>query len=298
MRRPDPSVLLAFACVVLIGGSNFVAVRFSNRELAPFWGAGLRFALAAALLLLFARWRGIPLPRRDALGGVIAFGIVNFGVFYALAYWGLLTAPAAVGATLVAVTPLLTYLLATALGMERFRWAGVAGAVISLAGVAVVFADQLRFDVPLSSLLALFLAALSIAVATILLKRVPRTHPIGTNAVAMIPGALLLLALSALARETPVLPRQPEVALAFLYLVTVGAIGLFAGVVYVVQRWTASASAYVTVLFPIVAAALGVVLADEPVSVLFLLGVLLVMVGTYIGAIAQPGAPAAERAAA
>jgi hypothetical protein len=29
-----------------------VAIRFSNRELAPLWGAGLRFSLAAALLLV------------------------------------------------------------------------------------------------------------------------------------------------------------------------------------------------------------------------------------------------------
>ena len=28
---------------VVVGGSNFVAVRFSNRELDPLWGAGLRF---------------------------------------------------------------------------------------------------------------------------------------------------------------------------------------------------------------------------------------------------------------
>lgn len=39
------TVWLVFATVVLVGGGNFVAVRFSNRELAPFWGAGLRFAL-------------------------------------------------------------------------------------------------------------------------------------------------------------------------------------------------------------------------------------------------------------
>ena len=68
MRRPAGPVLAAFVLVVLIGGSNFVAVRFSNRELPPFWGAGLRFAIAGALLLLFARWRRIPLPRGRGSG--------------------------------------------------------------------------------------------------------------------------------------------------------------------------------------------------------------------------------------
>ena len=52
---PDRLALAAFAGAVAIGGSNFVAIRFSNRELDPLWGAGLRFALAAVVFgLLFA----------------------------------------------------------------------------------------------------------------------------------------------------------------------------------------------------------------------------------------------------
>ena len=54
---------LAFFFVVLFGGSNAVAVRFSNLELPPFWGATLRFG-AATLLFWAAVWlKRIPLPR-------------------------------------------------------------------------------------------------------------------------------------------------------------------------------------------------------------------------------------------
>src|SRR5207237_9168068 len=98
MNRPSTAVLSVFVAVVLIGGSNFVAVRFSNRELPPFWGAGLRFAIAGTLLVVFAWWRHIPLPLGRALPGVVIFGVLNFGVTYALAYWGLLEAPPAMAA--------------------------------------------------------------------------------------------------------------------------------------------------------------------------------------------------------
>lgn len=302
MPRPSAFVLLVFAAVVLIGGSNFVAVRFSNRELPPFWGSGLRFALAGALLLVFAMWRRIPLPLGPALPGVAIFGLLNFGVTYALVYWGLLSATSAMAATLVALVPLMTFFLATGLGMEPFRWSGLAGGVIAVAGVVVVFADQLRADVPLAALIALLAGAAAIAVSTVLLKRLPRTHPIGTNAVAMIPGAALLLVLSALAGERPMLPTRPEVWLAFVYLITIGAIGLFSGVVYVVMRWTASASAYMTVLFPVVTVALGAALVGEIVSLQFVAGALLVMAGTYVGALSPtgriPGPVASPRGAA
>jgi drug/metabolite transporter (DMT)-like permease len=298
VQRPSKAVLAAFVAVVLLGGTNFVAVRFSNRELPPFWGAGLRFVIAGVLLVAFALWRRIPLPLGSAFGGVALLGVLNFGIAYALAYWGLLEAPSAMAATFVALVPLMTFFIATALGMERFRWSGVTGGAVAVAGVALVFVDQLRATVPLSALTALFLQAVVVAVSTVLLKRLPRTDPIGTNAVAMLCGAGFLLLIALVARETPVLPSRPEVWAVFVYLVTFGGIGLFIGIVFIVLRWTASASAYVTVLFPVVAVAVGAILAGELVSVQFVAGAVLVMIGTYVGAFTGVSArpiPQAER---
>ncbi|HEY6102605.1 MAG TPA: hypothetical protein VI007_05190 [bacterium] len=45
--RTNRWIPAAFLAVVIIGGSNFVAVRFSNRELPPFWGASIRFFASA-----------------------------------------------------------------------------------------------------------------------------------------------------------------------------------------------------------------------------------------------------------
>jgi drug/metabolite transporter (DMT)-like permease len=59
----DRATFAAFAGIVVLGGFNAVAVRFSNRELEPFWGATLRFALAAVVLFGVVVWRRVPLPR-------------------------------------------------------------------------------------------------------------------------------------------------------------------------------------------------------------------------------------------
>src|SRR5712692_4417924 len=105
--RTDRSTLLAFGVSVLLGGMNFVAVRFSNRELPPFEGAALRFGIAALLFFGYA------------LAGAIAFGLLAFGGAYAFGYWGLVTAPAAVGSLAFALVPLITLLLAALHGLER-----------------------------------------------------------------------------------------------------------------------------------------------------------------------------------
>jgi drug/metabolite transporter (DMT)-like permease len=57
---------------------------------------------------------------------------------------------------------------------------------------------------------------------------------------------------------------------------------------YVLARWTASASSYQLVLMPIVTVVCAAWLAGEAVTPSLVLGGLLVLVGVYVGAIAQP----------
>ena len=286
-------MLLVFVLCVLVGGSNFVGVRFSNRELPPFFGAGIRFVGAALLLFVLSRAMRLSLPRGRALGAALADGAVNFGVTYALLYWALQTAPAALAATFVALAPLLTFVGSVALGDERFRWGGIGGGAIALAGVAVIFVDQLH-AVPAAVIAALLLQAVGVAGGTIWAKRLPRAHPVSTNAVAMVPGAALLLAFAAIARESTALPVRVETWIALGYLVVSSAI-LFVGLFYVIRRWTASAASYGTVLFPVVALAVGAALAGEGVSGSFIAGTALVIVGVYIGVLAPGAAPAPLR---
>jgi drug/metabolite transporter (DMT)-like permease len=65
-------------------------------------------------------------------------------------------------------------------------------------------------------------------------------------------------------------------------------VGLFLCVLIVVQRWTASRTAYIFVLMPVVAVALGALVADEPITLTTLLGGAIVGAGVYLGALAAP----------
>ncbi|HEX9269496.1 MAG TPA: EamA family transporter [Candidatus Limnocylindria bacterium] len=283
---------MAFALVVIIGGSNFVAVRFSNQGLAPYWGATLRFFLAAILFFAIAALRHRALPRGAALVGAIVYGSLNFGVSYALAYQALVDAPAALASVVVALVPLITLLLAAATGLERLQARGVGGALVSTAGVAIVFGDQLSLAVPARAMLLLLGFAAAIAASTVAAKRFPRSDPIATNAAGLVPGVALLFVLSLLAGEDRSLPTLPQAQLALAWLVTVGTVGLFAGVLFVLGRWTASASSYATVLFPLVTTALGAILARELVGPQFLIGTLLVIAGVYVGTTRPAAKPA------
>ena len=177
---------VALACFVagaLLAGGNGVSIRFSNRELPPLWGAGLRFSLAAGLLLVVMAVLRLPFPRGRALTGALLYGALNFGAAFALAYYALVRLHAGLGQTLLALVPLATLLLAVAQGQERLRAAAVIGTLLALAGVAVISQGPLRASVPLGSLLAAVASALCIAQAAVLVRRFPAVHPVTMNAV-------------------------------------------------------------------------------------------------------------------
>ena len=288
-RSPDGFTLVAFALAVTLGGGNFLAVRFSNQELPPFWGAGLRFSLAALLFVAIVVVLRLRWPRGSQLLLTLLYGVLGFAAFYALMYWALLQVTAGVATIVMAVVPLVTLLLAAAQGLERLRPRGVFGALLALAGIGWMTVGPEQVAIPLSALAAMLAAALAVGESIILGKRLSANHPAMTNAVGMTAGAVLLLGLSLAAGEAWALPRQTGAAVAVAYLVTLGSVGLFALVLDVVRRWTVSATSYMFVLFPVVTLALGAWLADEPVTGEAILGALVVVLGVWVGAL-SPGA--------
>jgi drug/metabolite transporter (DMT)-like permease len=281
----DRGTLIAFAAIVLIGGMNAVGIKYSNAELAPFWGAALRFGLAALILGAIVVYRRLPAPRGKALVGSVLYGLLNFGVSYAAAYWGLQTAPAAMAMIVLALVPLLTLFLAVLHGLERFRAKGALGAIVALAGIAIIFGDGLSADPALLlPIIAFFIGALAIAETNVIVKLLPRSHPVVNNSLAMAVGAALLLVISLVAGEPMALPSQPVAIAAVAYLVLVGSIALFMLFLYVIERWTASSTSYTLLIMPLVTLVGGAALLGEEIRPIAVVGGALVLLGVYVGA--------------
>ena len=287
-NKPARLTLAAFVISTILGGGNAIAVRFSNVELPPFFGAAIRFAIASLLLFLFVFYRRLPLPKGRALMGVLIFGALQFGISYALIYWSLLEVPAGLFQVILALTPLLTFFLAVLHRQESFQWQTLFGGILAVTGIAIIFRNSLSTDVPLLSLLAIVLAAACFAEAIVLFKTFPKAHPVTTNAIAMGMGAFILFIGSWIADETLVIPRLPETWMAVSYLVLFGSIGAFVLGLYVLSRWTASAGSYLLVLMPIVTVVLSSWITHEEVTSALLLGGLFVLIGVYIGALMPP----------
>lgn len=292
-QRAGRLTYAAFAGAVLIGGANFIGVAFSNLELPPVFGATLRFALASALFLAIGRATRVPSARGSAALRAALYGLCGFGFAYALLYYALVGLAAGTAAVVIAATPLVTIILAVLLGQERLTLRGVAGGVLAVIGIAVLSLDTLGGDLQGTYLVAAVLATVAIAASSVIARASRDVHPVAMNTIGMVTGTIFLGALSLLLGEPWSLPGRAETWIAVAWLVLFGSMGLFQLVLYVIRRWTASAATYAIAAMPVVAAALGALMLDQPVTTELLIGGSLVIAAVYIGAIA-PAPAAAE----
>ena len=130
---------LGLLAVMLVWSGNFVVVKSALGVVGPLTFASIRFALAAASLFAFVRWRqgAIRWPARHGVA-LLALGAVGFGVYQVLWTTGLKEVTAGNSALLIASSPVLTALLASAVGLDRLTRPKLLGALLSFCGVGVV----------------------------------------------------------------------------------------------------------------------------------------------------------------
>ena len=288
MNRTALAVLAAAITGIQVGAA-ITATRYVAADISPAALAFLRYAIGVACLIpAVAMAQRIRFARADVLP-IAALGIGQFGVLIALLNYGLQTVPAAQGALIFATFPLLTLVAAALLGHERVTTRKISGILATLLGVFLALSDKILNGASvhgwseLAGELAILASAATGAVCSVLyrpyLARYP-TLPVSAFAMAAAAAALLVpAALGDLFVAPAQLSSHAWAAIVF--------IGLSSGGGYVLWLWALKniAATRVTVflaLSPITAAALGVALLGEPVTVQSVAGVACVAAGLWV----------------
>jgi len=282
---------LAFAACGAIWGSTFLAISFGNDALAPVWAATLRLTLAAVLLAAWTWARGRTLPRGAALRAALGYGVAQFGVNLPLLYWGETLVPSGLSAVVYGTIPLSSALMTGALGMERLTAGKILGALVAFAGVAVLFSSTLHAHASPLGLVAILVGATAASLGTVLLKRGSRQDPVGANAVGSAVGAVMSGAISVALGEPHALPTSLGAAWPLLYLTFAGSLGAYVLMSWLVNHWPVTRTAYVTVIVPVIALALGSVARHERLTAASFEGTALVIAGLLVG-MRRPAVPA------
>ena len=172
---------------------------------------------------------------------------------------------------------------------EIFRWRSLIGALIAITGILIGLGAEIGSTVSLLPLVAIVMAVAVSAEGTVLYKSYPSGDPLVVNSLALSTGAGILILLSIFSRETWILlPASQATWIAYGYLVLAGSVLMFYSFLYVLDRWTASATSYSTLLIPVATIIVAAWLLDEQVTLRFLFGSVIVVIGVWLRAISQP----------
>lgn len=279
----SPRSYAAFLACCLVWGSTFLVIGIGNDALPPLWAATLRLIIAATLLTLLTRLTGHALPRGDAFRAAVWFGFLNFGLNFCLLYWAETRIPTGLVAVLYATIPLSSSLFARLFGIETLSRGKLLGAAIALAGVGLIMWNQIGRGADLLATLAALCAATLASLSGVLLKRGPRQHPMGANAVAAWVGLAVCGTISFVARETHPIPGTMATLGPILYLAVMGSVIAFVLYAWLVNHWPVSRLGFLSVVAPVIALLLGASLRHESLSAREVAGTALVLAGLGLG---------------
>jgi drug/metabolite transporter (DMT)-like permease len=299
-----PRAVLAMLVLCGAWGLNTVAMKVGTEGIPPVLQAALRSAVAAPLLLLWCRWRGVDLGdwRRDGtLPAGLAIGAV-FGLEFLFLYTGLGLTKASRAVVFLYTAPFFVAVgVHFLLPDDRLTPPKAAGLGVAFLGVLCAFAEGLAAPAVgearlLGDALCL-LAGASWAATTLMLKasRLRSAPPALALLYQLAVSAPLLLLASALLGEGFAVALTPLVLTAFLYQAAgVAAVSYLAWFRLIARHSTSRLSAF-SVLTPVFGVLAGVALLGERVGFLFGLAVALVAAGLWL--VNRPAGAGAARAA-
>jgi drug/metabolite transporter (DMT)-like permease len=274
---------LLFLLGLLWGGSFFFA-RIAVFSIPPMTLVLLRLSIAAIALHLyiFGRFGIYPVLRRG-WKSFLLLGLINNAIPHTLLFYGQTEIGAGLASILNATTPIWTILLAHLLTAdEKLTGARIAGALIGLAGCAVLVGPGLTLDagVPGWALALPVLAAMSYGLAAIF-SRSFRSTPAPVIAAGQLTASSLIMMPAALVMDHPwQLPLPPTSAILSVLGLALASTA-FAYILFfrIIRLAGATNASLVTLLVPASAILLGSLFLGERLEMHEVAGLVLVAFG-------------------
>jgi len=278
-----------YVMTILIWGSTWLAITFQLGSVDPMVSVAYRFSLAAVLLMIWCRVRGLSM--RFTAGEHLAMAAQ--GVFlFALNYWLFYLAELHIASGLAAVifsTVMVMNVINGALFLKTpIDMKVVAGGALGLVGIGLVFRPELTSFHPGDSgamgLLLCFVATYLASIGNILSARNQKhgLPVVQTNAFGMMYGALLMLGLSAVLGRSFAFEMTGAYVGSLLYLALFGSIVAFGCYLSLVGRIGADRAAYATLVFPVVALVISTIWEGYQWSASAFSGVALILLGNVL----------------
>jgi drug/metabolite transporter (DMT)-like permease len=287
-RRP---LIDWFLLLVLAGlwGSSFLFVKIAVREITPATLVAARFVIAASVLSVAVRARGLRLPTsRRVWSHYLLMGLIGNAVPFTLIAWGQIRVDVGLAGILMGVMPLMTLLLAHFfVPGERMTPRMAGGFAVGFIGLVALLGPEALLELggeasDLLSQVAIASAAICYAISTIIARRLATLNPlVSATTVMWVTSAIMVPVALWVDRPWNLAPSAESIA-------SVVWLGLFATalatILYfrVIQTAGPTFLSLINYMIPVVALTAGAVVLDEALVGTVLIGMALILTGLAI----------------
>ncbi|MEY3402360.1 MAG: hypothetical protein RLZZ86_1975 [Cyanobacteriota bacterium] len=296
----NPLTYLLLIAPFFLWGTAMVAMKGVIPHTTPLFMAGVRLIPAGVLILIVAAFMGKPVPKSWlAWLWIIIFALVDGTLFQGLLAEGLVKTNAGLGSVMIDSQPLAVALLSLWLFQEHIGLWGWLGLGLGITGISLIgLPEEWIFhlldsgvtittdnwqDLFNSGELLMLLAALSMAVGTVLIRFVCRyADPVMATGWHMIIGGLPLWGMSSVLESQPWQNLILSDWIALSYATVFGsaiAYGLF---FYFASSGDLTSLSSLTFLTPVFALIFGYIFLSEVLTIIQWLGVILTLISIYL----------------
>jgi drug/metabolite transporter (DMT)-like permease len=278
-----PTQLLELVALAAIWGASFLFMRAATPEFGPIFLVEIRTLIAALFLIPVVLLTGKAHLLFPNAGRLLLVGITGTAIPFSLLSYATLYVTAGYASILNATTPIFTALIAWLWVNDRLTASAVAGLVVGFIGVIVLSFDKQAGSAQISVLpiLAAMGATLCYGFsANFTRQKLQHVHPLALACGSQTSAALILMPLSLC-----YLPQQmPSVA----GWVSVSILGIVctasAFILYfrLIANVGVNKAVAVTYLIPFFGVVWGMLLLDEVLSLLMVMGALLILTGVSL----------------
>jgi drug/metabolite transporter (DMT)-like permease len=288
--RPAWKTLLAFAIIYFVWGSTFLAIRIGVHEVPPLLFAAMRFVAAGAVLFGWMLAKGEHLPNGRQWGSVLVIASLIFVLDYGLLFWAEQRIASGIAAVMLAMIPAFMALAEIIfLRTQKLTVRLALALLVGIGGVAVLMSHSFDLGGPAietTGALALIVASLSWAVASVLTRvlPLPESKVMSSGAQMLTGGLLLVVAAAAFGEFRGFHPESVSRGawLALLYLIVAGSIVGYTAYVWLIHHESPTKVGTYAYVNPVVAVVLGYFLGGEALGLRTILGTAFILISVVV----------------
>ncbi len=283
--------LFSYLTVCIVWGSTYLAIKIGVSDMPFLTFAGLRFGIAGALILIFARIRGWQFPQsKQDYGSIILAGVMLLFISNGLVCWAEQTIDSGLTALLIASVPLFMALIEAVFPKEhRLNWLGWVGLVIGFVGVVFLISPHFSLDSKtLPAVLSVLAASLNWAIASIYLKRRTVSGAMMPQVgLQMLSAGIVFLLVASIFGGISMAGASAGGIAALLYLLFIGSILAYTAFNYMIKALPAAKAGTYAYINPLVAVVLGALILKESVTIQNLISAVIIIIGVVLVQLAK-----------